>query len=115
MEEYSDQPWGNTRGYKIDHYSNTTWCASVNDELKLCKIVRVAPTDMLARSEIHSSLKNELDTQFSSVYYRTSDGLWHYFDQELWNDDCPYLVDKDLPYYFHTFSGYCISMPIVNK
>jgi hypothetical protein len=78
-------------------------------------MVRSAPIDMLARSEIHTSSKNELDTQFSAVYYRTSDGLWHLFDQELWNDDCPYGVDKELPYYFHTFRRPCISMPIVNK
>jgi hypothetical protein len=105
--------WGDISEYKVDHYSGTTWCASINGVLQNCAIVRSAPSTVDARSEIHNSSNNELDTQFSAVYYKTSDGLWFLFDQNFWEEGCPYLVEKDQPYYFRNYRGTCIFLPII--
>ena len=112
---FGSQPWGSIREYKVDHYASTTWCASIDGILKLCAITQGAPSEMIVFSEIHANPNNDLDTRFSAVFYRTSNGIWYLFDQEYWSESCPYLVQKDQPYYFRTYRGSCIYLPISRK
>jgi hypothetical protein len=115
LNEYDPQYWGSIVEYKVDHYASTTWCASINGILKECQILTAAPAEMQVFSEIHVDSRNELDTRFSAVYYKTADGLWFLFDQENWTDESPYYVQKDEPYYFRTYRSSPIYLPAVFK
>jgi len=107
--------WGNISEYKIDHYASTTWCASINGVLLECKIVRSAPSDVIANSEIHENWNNDLYTQFSAVYYKSTNGLWYLFDQYQWMEESPYYVEKYLPYYFRNYRGTTTYLPILQN
>ncbi|MFC1879224.1 hypothetical protein ACFLZW_04865 [Chloroflexota bacterium] len=113
IQEVGDHNWGSVHEYKVEHYESTTWCASIDGVLKHCRITQGAPAQVLAFLEIHVSSNNKLDTQFSAVYYRTSDGIWYLFNQENWQEECPYLIQKDHPYYFRTYRGNCYYMPLL--
>lgn len=114
--EYGTQPWGHIVEYKVDNYNKTTtWCGYVEGVIRVCKIVRSAPSQVQVYSEVHESPNNELDTRFSAVYYKTSDDVWFLFNQANWREDCPYLVQKDENYYFRTFRGTCVYLPFVCK
>ena len=115
IEEFGNQTWGSVVEYKVDHYASTTWCASINGILRECQIITAAPNEMQVYSEVHDNSSNELDTRFSAVYYKNVDGLWFLFDQEIWEDDSPYFVQKDEPYYFRTYRSAPIYLPTVIK
>jgi hypothetical protein len=99
------QSWGTIVEYKVDHYTSTTWCASIDGVLKICKITQGAPLEMQVFSEVHNSPDNQLNTRFSNVYYKTVDNRWLVFDQELWREPPPYYIQKDHPYFFNTYRG----------
>lgn len=115
LDEYGEQTWGSVVEYKVDHYASTTWCASIDGVLKECQIITAVPAEMQVFSEIHVSSRNELDTRFSAVYYKTIDGLWFLFDQDIWKDDSPYYTQKDAPYYFRTYRSGPIYLPLIMK
>jgi hypothetical protein len=75
--------------------NGTVWCASIDGDEKVCIDLGVsAPRVVSAHSEVHDSSQNQLNTDFSAVYYLDSTSQWLYFDQANWTEDSPYIIDK---------------------
>lgn len=88
------QAWGTSKLYTVEWLSRESWCGTVGDNTPICKIVGVSPPqDGFARSEVHASSLNQLNTLFSAVMYQDANGDWHLFDQGLWRMDSPYNID----------------------
>ena len=107
-QNFSNHNWGSIVTYKVEHNNGNIWCCYIGDpsiEFRCAEIVS-APTDMIVQSEVHVNSKNELNTTFTNVYYKNSNGQWLVFDQDHWFENFPYYVHKDppyTPYYFHTY------------
>lgn len=105
INHIGDAEWNTTDEYQVywDPFLSR-WCASVvyvsGHE---CYDVASAPSLVLARSEVHVSSQNQLDTYFSEVYYMDDTQLWFLFDQEHWIEEAPYRVYK---YHFYEFQNY---------
>lgn len=98
---YGTQNWGETSEYKVVWLNGTVWCAWIDGDEKVCVDIGMgAPLVVLAHSEVHDSPQNELNTDFSSVYYLDSNNQWLYFNQPNWREDAPYIVDK-IQYYLY--------------
>jgi hypothetical protein len=113
IDEYGTQGWGAIWEYKIDFISGTTWCSYINSTQIDCVSIFSAPAEMQALSEVHVSAYNTLNTRFSAVYYKLSSGAWFLFDQENWDEDLPYRVQKDLPYYYRNIGGRNAYIPLI--
>ena len=104
IHHYGTHGWGSIVEYRVDWIGGTTWCGRIDGVNKGCYQVRSAPSLVLARSEVHTSSKNELDTRFSAVYYMGSTwNQWFLFNQEGWREDAPYQVQKDTTYYYRNY------------
>ncbi|WKZ36954.1 MAG: hypothetical protein QY332_03325 [Anaerolineales bacterium] len=101
--EYSIHGWGNIIEYKVDWAGGTTWCGWIHGVNKACYSAQLAPITVSARSEVHVSSQNELDTYFWNVFYKDANGIWYMFDQDLWQENPPYVIDKDQYYQFHIY------------
>ena len=106
FQEYPNdvQDWGTGKWYQVEWVTGTTWCGKAGDNPVICKDVGVSPPiRVYAHSEVHASALNELDTLFSSVSFKDSNGDWHLFDQEIWWIQTPYNIDVYSPYQFHNY------------
>lgn len=104
IREYSIHNWGDIIEYKVEWNSNTsTWCGWINGVNKACYDAQPAPITVSARSEVHVSSQNELNTYFWTVSYLDSNGYWTVFDQALWQESPPYVIDKTQFYDFHNY------------
>lgn len=101
IHHYGYQDWGSTEEYRVYWDSGTTWCGAILTDPPECYSVRVAPSWVYANSEVHVSSQNELNTNFSYVYYLDSNFHWVLFDQANWVEDAPYAVNKIQYYEFH--------------
>jgi len=103
IQDYSIHNWGNVIEYKVEWTSGTTWCGWIDGENKACYDTQPAPITVSARSEVHASSQNELNTYFWLVSYLDSSGYWTPFDQALWQEGPPYTIDKTQYYDFHNY------------
>ncbi len=95
---YGYQNWGDTTEYRVVWAGGTIWCGWVDGVQRDCKDIVSAPIYVEALSEVHISPLNELDSTFSNVYYMDSNYNLILFDQALWIEDAPYVVDKITEY-----------------
>lgn len=105
LTEYGTQSWDTYKNYKLYH-SVSGWSVFIDSDLKLCVSgggLPTTPTTLIAQSEVHSSSSNELDTTFSSVYWRNSNGTWTAFNQDHFFEDSPYHVTDT---YYYRFDCY---------
>jgi len=108
--------WGTSEDYMVMWKSSVSkWCAYIHDYEVVCRNVHSTPAIMLAKSEIHLSPSNELDTKFYDVRYMDSGSVFRYFDQYRFSNDLPYLVDVYYNYYYRTYLGNTIYIPVVYK
>jgi hypothetical protein len=106
FQEYPDdmQSWGTGKWYQVEWTSTTTWCGKAGDNPSICKDIGVSPPiRVYAHSEVHASSLNELDTLFSSVSFKDSNGDWHLFDQEIWWIQSPYNIEIYSNSQFHNY------------
>lgn len=103
INHYGYQDWGTAEQYQVYWDGGTTWCGAILTEPPECYNLRSAPSWVFARSEIHVSSQNELNTNFSNVYYLDSTFNWLLFNQGNWVEDAPYSVDKVQYYEFHNY------------
>jgi hypothetical protein len=100
IREPQEQAWGTVQQFRVEWTSDTLWCAWIGDEYSDCQEVAPAPAQVQAYSDLHYDNQNELNTEFSEVYYRDAQGQWFLLDEGLWREDAPYLVDKIQPWHF---------------
>lgn len=98
---HGTQSWGDITEYRVVWAGGLTWCGWIGSFQYECKEIQSAPQYVQARSEIHVSDLNELDTNFFAVQYMDANGMWHVFDQSLWVEDAPYVVDKTYYYQYY--------------
>lgn len=81
-----DHNWGGIQTYKVEYSSGNIWCGYFGDPVidYRCAVIGSAPTDMIAQSEVHVNSGNELNTTYTNVYYKNSNGQWLVFDQANW-------------------------------
>ena len=101
MLYFDVQNWGQTANYQVNWLSGTTWCALIDGDEKACIDLSVSvPAYVVAQSEVHDSSQNELNTDFSEVFYLDSNNQWIYFSQTNWVEQSPYMVNK-IQYYLY--------------
>lgn len=102
----ANQDWGSTVEYRVSRRDWDRWCADVDGIQQFCVDgVHNSSVEVLAKSEIHDSLQNPLDTLFTNVRYKDQlSGLWYLFDDHrVWIRDFPYDVEIFSDSHFHTY------------
>jgi hypothetical protein len=105
INHFGNQEWSTTEEYIVywDPFLSR-WCGQIFFVAgPSCYDVASAPQWVFARSEVHVSSGNQLDTYFSDANYMDSENQWHLFDQEHWLEQAPYRVYK---YHFYEFQNY---------
>jgi hypothetical protein len=103
IEEYELQTWGTAVEYRVEWQSESAWCGFIPGHSE-CYSIRPAPDNMVfARSEVHASPLNGLDTDFISVSYLDANNQWILFDQSHWVIQAPYAIDQWQPHLFHNY------------
>lgn len=115
---FANHQWGTTVHYQIKYENDQGWCAYTTGFLRFCvQGVHPAPSIILAKSEIHFSPLNPLNTDFNSVqYFDQSNNSWVDFDNRVyWDEDFPYSVEIFNNSHFRTFRVNTIEvfLPIV--
>lgn len=106
QDEFANQDWGNTIDYWVSRQTGPRWCAYTEMIVRFCvDNLHDIPVEVLAKSEVHDSFWNPLDTVFNDVRYRDpSDEVWKLFDnQRVWVKDFPYDVQIFSDSYFRTY------------
>lgn len=110
---FGNQSWGTSEDYWVVWRDDrTVWCAIIDGVEEHCKYVHIAPITVQAKSEVHISSLNELDTIFQSVRYKDTQ-VWRYFDQKNFSSDAPYFVDANTNYDYRNYRGNTIYLPLV--
>lgn len=92
---YGTQAWGSYKNYKVQYEAyDDSWNAYIDGSFKAGysgSAIPDAPNAQLtACAEIRGSNTTELNTDFNSVSWRNSSGVWNLFDQNnLWAES-PY-------------------------
>ncbi|MBI5965308.1 MAG: hypothetical protein HY863_17670, partial [Chloroflexi bacterium] len=95
--------WGDTQEYRVE-WSGTMWCVFIGNVYYGCfDTTALPPIEVQAISEVHISPLNELDVNFSEVYYKSLNNTWVLFNQAVWKEDAPYVVDKIHTYEYHNY------------
>jgi hypothetical protein len=118
---YGFHNWDTTVDYWVIWDENERWCAYSGPGTTIqrhCQPnLHAAPILIVAKSEVHDSPLNPLDTTFSDVRYKAADVIWRLFDQNRFTSDFPYGVEVYANYHYrtHRLSTYDIYLPIVIK
>jgi len=105
-DQFATQSWGTTVDYWVDRDVNSRWCASTAGIVRFCvDNLHSTPVEVYAKSEVHDSLMNPLDTTFDQVRYKDpADGVFKLFDnQVIWIEDFPYDVEIFSNSHYRTF------------
>lgn len=102
-----NHPWGNTIAYWVDRDSGARWCAYSNGYQRHCEDnLHPVSVTVMAKSEIHSTSLNPLDTTFNNVRYKNpSNNNWYLFNSSrIWvTNYFPYDVWGYNNYHFRTY------------
>jgi hypothetical protein len=105
-EQFATQNWGTTVDYWVDRGANSRWCASTAGVVRYCvDNLHSTSVEVIAKSEVHDSMKNPMNTIFDQVRYKDpADGVYKLFDyQVLWLKDFPYNVEVFSYSHYRTF------------
>lgn len=120
-DKYAFHSWGTSVDYWVIWDENERWCVYSGPGTTIqrhCEPnLHDAPMLVMAKSEVHNSPFNPLDTTFSEVRYKADDGVWRLFDQDRFSDDFPYGVEVYANYQYrtHRLSTLDTYLPIVIK
>ena len=97
-DTFAFHSWGTTIDYWVSREGNTTqWCAFTAGIVRHCAInLHTEPVTVMAKSEVHLSPLNQLNTSFDQVRYKDpADDVWKLFNsQTIWTEDFPYQTIK---------------------
>jgi hypothetical protein len=85
VNEVANQTWGTTVDYWVSRTNNTAqWCATTAGVQRVCvNNLNNAPVKVMAKSEVHDSSLNPLNTYYSQLKYKSpSNNLWYSFDSQ---------------------------------
>lgn len=105
INDFGIHTWGTVVDYMVEWIPGTTnrWCAYTDGIQRRCENIRTVPTGAQAKSEVHGSSLNELDTVFDPVYYKNPMGIWNVLDMNNFSADFPYQVEIRTNWNFRTF------------
>ena len=84
-DQFATQSWGTTIDYWVSRDSGSRWCAYTDGLLRFCvDYLHSDPVEVFARSEVHASALNELNTTFDEVRYKDpNDNIFKLFDSQI--------------------------------
>lgn len=97
---------GTTIHYQINRTSNNDWCAYTEGYLRYCaQSLHTIPIIGMAKSEIHGSSYNSLDTIYDVVeYLDPATNSWKILEYpQIWQKDFPYDIKIYNLSYFRTY------------
>ncbi len=110
------QGWGTTNDYWVIWDGNQSWCAySGFVQVQCVDNLHNAPATVVAKSEVHGSSHNPLDTIFDDVRYKATDNVWRHFNQDHFSSDFPYEVEIFTNYHYRNYRLDIIYMPLMVK
>jgi hypothetical protein len=121
VNEVANQTWGTTVDYWVSRTNNTAqWCATTAGVQRVCvNNLNNAPVKVMAKSEVHDSSLNPLNTYYSQLKYKSpSNNLWYSFDsQRTIHENFPYDVQILTNTYFHSYRmvPHEVYLPLVIK
>lgn len=104
--QFANQPWGTTVDFWVSRDTGARWCAYTDGYVRYCvDDLYNGSMEVFAKSEVHASPQNPLDTNFNSVRYKDpTSGWWRLFDdQRVWIRDFPYDVETFSDSHFRTY------------
>lgn len=105
-DQFANQAWGTTVDFWVSRDTNARWCAYTDGYLRYCvDNLYNASMEVFAKSEVHASFQNSLNTTFDEVRYKDpSNGWWRLFDNhKVWIRDFPYDVEIFSDSHFRTY------------
>jgi hypothetical protein len=117
---YASHNWGTTVDYWVERVSDTRWCATTDMIQRYCKDnIHPGPVSVYAKSEVHETQANPLDTTFDQVRFKDpSNNWWYLFDShETWVNNYPYNIDIISTSHFRTYREITnpVYLPIIMK